>query len=58
MTTIRMTYVGGLDEVHVWLPSGDTRTVARGATVDLLATDAEVLSPDEWQPATTTKKGS
>jgi hypothetical protein len=50
--TIDVTYVGGLDEVHVYLPSGDTRTVQRGGTVRLMPADAAVLSPDEWTTTT------
>jgi len=46
--TIDVTYIGGQDEVSVYLPSGDTRTVQRGETVRLMPADAAVLSPDEW----------
>ena len=63
-TTVR--YVGGRDEVTVYMAagSGDRFTVARGETVELLASDAEILlggvekngvtfhpNPN-WEPAT------
>ena len=42
-TTVR--YIGGRDEVRVFMAagSGDSFTVARGETVDILASDAETL---------------
>jgi len=51
--TVKVTYKGGIDEVVVLFPSGDRRVVARGASIDVLPTDAATLSPDEWDTPTT-----
>lgn len=45
---VMVTYVGGVDQVDVLFPSGDTRRITRGQTVELLARDAESLSEIEW----------
>lgn len=45
---VRVTYTGGIDEVAVLLPSGDHRTVKRGESIEILATDAASLHPDDW----------
>ena len=45
---VRVTYTGGIDEVSVLLPSGDYRVVRRGDTIEVLATDAASLHPDDW----------
>lgn len=46
--TVTVTYRGGPDEVVVAFPSGDMRRVARGGSIDVLATDAAHLSREEW----------
>jgi len=52
--TVKVTYKGGIDEVVVLFPSGDRRVVARGASIEILPTDAATLAPDDWDGETTT----
>jgi hypothetical protein len=51
---VKVTYKGGIDEVVVLFPSGDRRVVARGASIEILPTDAATLSPDDWDGVTPT----
>ena len=46
--TVTVTYNGGLDQVDVAFPSGDRRRITKGDSVDILASDAAHLSPEEW----------
>ena len=46
--TVTVAYTGGQDQVDILFPSGDTRRVVRGASIDVLPSDAAHLSPDEW----------
>lgn len=44
-----LTYVGPVDKVTVYLPSGRSIDVTRGETVDLLASEAAVLTDNpDW----------
>lgn len=43
-----VTYVGGMDAVYAYFPSGDSRRVAKGETITVLAVDAATLDPTEW----------
>jgi hypothetical protein len=45
---VKITYVGGIDEVSVLFPSGDQRNVKRGESIDVLASDAAALNPGDW----------
>ena len=49
MANVKVTYVGGVDEVFVRFPSGNTATVKRGQSVDVFPADAATLSPTEWE---------
>lgn len=49
MANVKVTYVGGVDEVFVRFPSGNTATVKRGQSIDVFPADAATLSPTEWE---------
>lgn len=45
---VSVTYVGGMGAVYAFFPSGDSRRVAKGETITILAVDAATLDPNEW----------
>ena len=49
MANVKVTYTGGVDEVFVRFPSGNTATVKRGQSIDVFPADAATLSPTEWE---------
>lgn len=51
-----VTYVGGMDAVYAYFPSGDSRRVAKGETITILAVDAATLDPTEWTTTQPTKE--
>ena len=48
MPTVKVTYIGGVDQVDVLCPSGATYRVRRGDSIDVLPADAATLNPVDW----------
>ena len=57
--TVKVKYVGGLDEVSVWCPtSGLNYHCAQGETIEVLPATAAGLSTSEWEFPTATKRNA
>lgn len=49
MANVKVTYIGGIDEVFVKFPSGNSATVKRGQSIDVFPADAATLHPGDWE---------